>query len=58
MGASPQLSGWDSDYPLFIDNLVKQGFIKSRAFSLDIRSLESERGREPLPIPLYKHLAR
>lgn len=47
MGASPDLSGWDSQYPLILDNLAKQGFINSRAFSLDIRSIESERGELP-----------
>ncbi|KHO00322.1 secreted aspartic proteinase [Metarhizium album ARSEF 1941] len=44
LGASPQLKGWKNDYPLFLDNLAAQGFIKSRAFSLDIRSIESKRG--------------
>jgi hypothetical protein len=44
MGAGPQLQGWNSDYPLVLDNLAAQNFIKSRAFSLDIRSLESKRG--------------
>ncbi|OAQ64839.1 secreted aspartic proteinase [Pochonia chlamydosporia 170] len=44
MGAGPQLKGWNSDYPLVLDNLAAQGFIKSRAFSLDIRSIESKRG--------------
>ncbi|KAF4982963.1 hypothetical protein FZEAL_1533 [Fusarium zealandicum] len=44
MGASPDLSGWESEYPLVIDNLASQGFINSRAFSLDIRSIESDRG--------------
>ncbi|CAM1510670.1 Fc.00g010050.m01.CDS01 [Cosmosporella sp. VM-42] len=44
MGAGPDLSGWDSPYPFVIDNLASQGFINSRAFALDIRSLDSERG--------------
>ncbi|KAK1253454.1 hypothetical protein MKX07_001531 [Trichoderma sp. CBMAI-0711] len=44
LGAGPDLSGWTSPYPFVIDNLVKQGFIKSRAFSLDIRGLDSDRG--------------
>ncbi|KAG6000194.1 hypothetical protein E4U54_001511 [Claviceps lovelessii] len=44
MGAGPQLKGWKSDYPMILDNMVSQKFIKSRAFSLDIRSIESARG--------------
>ncbi|KAG6113425.1 hypothetical protein E4U13_003789 [Claviceps humidiphila] len=44
MGAGPQLKGWSSDYPMILDNMVSQKFIKSRAFSLDIRSIESARG--------------
>ncbi|KAG8424616.1 hypothetical protein J3458_001389 [Metarhizium acridum] len=44
LGAAPQLKGWKSDYPLVLDNLAAQGFIKSRAFSLDIRSIASKRG--------------
>ncbi|RSL88367.1 hypothetical protein CEP51_001734 [Fusarium floridanum] len=44
MGASPWLSGWEGDYPLVLDNLATQGFINSRAFSLDIRSIGSDRG--------------
>ncbi|KAG6054350.1 hypothetical protein E4U17_003865 [Claviceps sp. LM77 group G4] len=44
MGAGPQLKGWASDYPMILDNMVSQKFIKSRAFSLDIRSIESARG--------------
>ncbi|KAF7563920.1 hypothetical protein G7046_g183 [Stylonectria norvegica] len=44
MGAGPDVSGWDNSYPLILDNLAQQGLINSRAFSLDIRSLESERG--------------
>ncbi|KAL5090968.1 hypothetical protein Trisim1_003932 [Trichoderma cf. simile WF8] len=44
LGAGPDLSGWKSPYPFVIDNLATQGFIKSRAFSLDIRGLDSDRG--------------
>ncbi|KAF4511176.1 hypothetical protein G6O67_002996 [Ophiocordyceps sinensis] len=44
LGAGPNLDGWDSHYPTVIDNLAMQGFTQSRAFSLDIRSLESNRG--------------
>ncbi|EHK26120.1 uncharacterized protein TRIVIDRAFT_36107, partial [Trichoderma virens Gv29-8] len=44
LGAGPDLSGWKSPYPFVIDNLAKQGFIQSRAFSLDIRGIDSDRG--------------
>jgi hypothetical protein len=44
MGAGPDLSGWDSPYPYVIDNLQKQGLINSRAFTLDIRHIGSDRG--------------
>ncbi|KAK3372061.1 aspartic peptidase domain-containing protein [Podospora didyma] len=44
LGAGPNLFGWDSPYPYFIDNLVSQGFINSRAFSMDLRGFESDRG--------------
>ncbi|KAL7925573.1 aspartic peptidase domain-containing protein [Trichoderma austrokoningii] len=44
LGAGPSLSGWTNSYPLVIDNLAKQGLINSRAFSLDIRGLGSDRG--------------
>lgn len=44
LGAGPDLSGWTSPYPFVIDNLAKQGLIQSRAFSLDIRGLGSDRG--------------
>lgn len=44
MGAGPALEGWENRYPLIIDNLAAQGFINSRAFSLDIRTLQSARG--------------
>lgn len=44
LGAGPSLNGWDSAYPYVIDNLATQGFTNSRAFSLDIRSIESNRG--------------
>ncbi|KAM4056345.1 eukaryotic aspartyl protease [Hirsutella rhossiliensis] len=44
LGAGPNLDGWNSHYPTVIDNLATQGFTNSRAFSLDIRSIESKRG--------------
>ncbi|KAH8675140.1 aspartic peptidase domain-containing protein [Ilyonectria robusta] len=44
MGAGPDLYGWEAPYPLPIDNLFTQGFINHRAFSLDMRSIESSRG--------------
>ncbi|KAF7544853.1 hypothetical protein G7Z17_g9636 [Cylindrodendrum hubeiense] len=44
MGAGPRLEGWNSDTPLLIDSMAQQGLINSRAFSLDIRSVDSEEG--------------
>ncbi|KAH7127419.1 aspartic peptidase domain-containing protein [Dactylonectria macrodidyma] len=44
LGAGPDLYGWEAPYPMPIDNLFTQGFIKHRAFSLDMRSIESARG--------------
>lgn len=47
MGAGPDLAGWDSPHPFVIDNLFTQGLINSRVFSLDLRSIESDRGKTP-----------
>ncbi|KAJ6781161.1 hypothetical protein PWT90_07872 [Aphanocladium album] len=44
MGVGPSLHGWESSYPYVIDNMFTQNFIKSRAFSLDLRHVESSRG--------------
>ncbi|PHH63393.1 hypothetical protein CDD81_5994 [Ophiocordyceps australis] len=44
LGVGPSLDGWNSSYPLVMDSMTNQGFINSRAFSLDIRSIESQRG--------------
>jgi hypothetical protein len=44
LGMGPDLSGWDSIYPFLVDSLAEQGFTNSRAFSLDLRSLDSDRG--------------
>ncbi|PHH83304.1 hypothetical protein CDD82_2274 [Ophiocordyceps australis] len=44
LGVGPSLDGWNSSYPLVMDSMSNQGFINSRAFSLDIRSIESQRG--------------
>lgn len=44
MGAGPSLNGWDSPYSYVLDNLLAQKFIKSRAFSLDLRHIGSDRG--------------
>jgi hypothetical protein len=44
MGAGPDLNGWNAPYPLVIDSMVRQNLIKSRVLSLDIRTLDSERG--------------
>lgn len=43
-GAGPDLRGWDDPYPTVINTLVQQGFTNSRAYSLDLRSIESQRG--------------
>ncbi|GAO16866.1 uncharacterized protein UV8b_06873 [Ustilaginoidea virens] len=43
-GAGPEPKGWSNDYPMVLDNMVTQGLIKSRTFSLDIRSIGSARG--------------
>ncbi len=45
MGAGPDLMGWTSPYPFVIDSLAEKGLINSRAFSLDLRGFDSERGR-------------
>lgn len=42
MGAGPDIRGWDN--PTVINTLAKQGFTNSRAYSLDLRSIESQRG--------------
>ncbi|KAK1827752.1 aspartic peptidase domain-containing protein [Podospora conica] len=44
LGLAPSLGGWTSGYPLLLDNLATQGFINSRAFSLDLRGYESAEG--------------
>lgn len=44
LGAGPSLSGFNSPYPYVIDNLFQQKYIKSRAFSLDLRHIGSDRG--------------
>ncbi|KAK4185796.1 aspartic peptidase domain-containing protein [Podospora australis] len=44
LGVGPNVHGWDWGYPLFLDNLKQQGFINSRAFSLDVRGLASSSG--------------
>lgn len=44
LGVSLGLDGLDNPYPYVLDNLATQGFTNSRAFALDIRSIESSRG--------------
>lgn len=41
MGLGPALSSLDPDYPYVLDSLKEQGFINSRAFTLDLRSIDS-----------------
>jgi len=45
LGLGPQVNSLESEYPYVIDNLVLQKFIKSRAFSLDLRSIDSPDGQ-------------
>ncbi|EJT71268.1 hypothetical protein GGTG_10527 [Gaeumannomyces tritici R3-111a-1] len=44
LGLSPKLGSRSVDYPFVLDSLAKQGQIKSRAFSLDLRSVDSPSG--------------
>jgi hypothetical protein len=44
MGLAPLLSAGNVEYPFILDNLAKQGFINSRAFTLDLRSIDSPVG--------------
>lgn len=44
MGVGPNLAGWSSPYPYVLDNMFTQKFINSRAFSLDLRHVSSDRG--------------
>ncbi|KAL2116065.1 hypothetical protein VTJ04DRAFT_10320 [Mycothermus thermophilus] len=43
LGVSPSVHG-TNDYDYVLDSMVKQGLIKSRAFSLDLRSVENPNG--------------
>jgi hypothetical protein len=45
MGLAPDVMGWESTFPMVIDSLAQQGFIKSRVFSMDIRGIESDHGK-------------
>ncbi|EGX88046.1 yapsin, putative [Cordyceps militaris CM01] len=45
LGAGPDLAGFDAaPYPLVVDSLARQGVINARAFSVDLRSVDSARG--------------
>lgn len=44
LGLSPPTSELDIQYSLVLDSMVSQGFISSRAFSLDLRSVDSPNG--------------
>lgn len=44
LGVGPDLNGWTSPYPMFINSLFQQGITYSRAFSLDLRGLDSSSG--------------
>jgi hypothetical protein len=43
MGGGPDTNGWDR-YPTVIDSLAKQGLTNSRAYSLDLKSIETQGG--------------
>ncbi|KAK4229253.1 aspartic peptidase domain-containing protein [Podospora fimiseda] len=44
LGLGPDLNGFTASYPLFLDNMVNQGLINSRAFSLDLKSFGGSGG--------------
>ncbi|KAB5555044.1 aspartic peptidase domain-containing protein [Coniochaeta sp. 2T2.1] len=44
VGPEQSASGWDSAYPHILDSLATQGFINSRAFSMDLQGLGSTSG--------------
>ncbi|KKY39864.1 putative acid protease [Diaporthe ampelina] len=44
LGLSPSISALDIRYSLVLDSMVSQGLIASRAFSLDLRSVDSPNG--------------
>lgn len=44
LGLGPSRQGWQNGYPTFIDSLYSQGFINSRAFSLDLQSFSRQDG--------------
>jgi hypothetical protein len=49
LGLGPKLSARSVNYSYVLDTLAEQGQIKSRAFSLDLRSIGSPNGmRTPL----------
>ncbi|KHN95537.1 secreted aspartic proteinase [Metarhizium album ARSEF 1941] len=43
-GAGPSAQGWESAFPHVLDSLVSQKHMQSRAFSLDIRPIDSPLG--------------
>lgn len=45
MGLGPPTESYESAYPLVLDSLADQGFIESRAFSLDLRNFDDEEGK-------------
>ncbi|KAL8364688.1 hypothetical protein RB595_003797 [Gaeumannomyces hyphopodioides] len=44
LGLGPKLGSRGVDYPFVLDSLAEQGQIKSRAFSLDLRSVDNPNG--------------
>lgn len=53
MGVGPGIEF--TGYPIILDSLASQGFINSRAFSLDLRSVDSPSG-ETLPYSMQSFL--
>lgn len=46
LGLGPKLSSRAVNYSYVLDSLAEQGQIKSRAFSLDLRSVDSPHGMQ------------
>ena len=47
LGLAPWLGGRSPKYPFVLDTMAAQGEINSRAFSLDLRSIDSPDGASP-----------
>jgi hypothetical protein len=51
LGLSPALAE-GNDYGYVLDNMAKGGLIKSRAFSLDLRSVDDQTGKPTITGPI------